>query len=329
LTSAADSVRQGIYQIGMVRKFVRWLDDIPHPPIACEIAADYVAAARWSRAGAALDSFAIENLPAGAIAPSPVEANIIDADEVRAAVGRVFSRLRTRNNEDVALLLPDPVVRVFVLHFDTFPRKADEAIPMLRWRLKKSVPFEAEETLISYMRQPPREDGVDIVTALSRLRIVREYEAMIESVGLCPGVVMSSTLATVPLLPDSKPALLARVRGTALTTAIVREGMLCGYRCITMPSDARYVTPQALLDEIYPLAAYYQDSWSEGIAEVRLAGLAERMAEFRATFEQELKCPVHPLLAAAENEGRIRSDEKELVDRGLDALIGWTLNRGS
>ena len=40
--------------------------------------------------------------------------------EVRAAVGRVFSRLRAKN-EDVALLLPDSVIRVFVLHFDVFP----------------------------------------------------------------------------------------------------------------------------------------------------------------------------------------------------------------
>lgn len=326
--SSADSVRQGIYHSGLVRRFVRWLDATPHPSIACEIAADYVAAARWTRGGSGLDSFAVEPLPDGAIVPTPVEANIVDVDEVRAAVGRVFSRLRTRD-EDVALLLPDPVVRVFVLHFDTFPRKADEAIPILRWRLKKSVPFEAEETLISYMRQPPKDEGVDIVTALARLRIVREYENLIESVGLSPGVVMSSTLAALPLLPDSKPALLARVAGTSLTTAIVREGMLCGYRCITLPSDARHVSPQALLDEIYPLSAYYQDSWSEGIAEVRLAGLAERMAEFRGTFERELKCPVHSLLAGAESEGQIRPEEKELVDRGLEALIGWTLNRGS
>jgi type IV pilus assembly protein PilM len=326
--SNADSIRQGIYQSRAVRRLARWLDATPHPLMACEIAADYVAAARWTRTGMGLDGFAIEPLAPGAISPTPVESNIVDLDEVRAAVGRVFSRLRTKN-EDVALLLPDPVVRVFVLHFDVFPRKAEEAIPILRWRLKKSVPFEAEETLISYMRQSPREEGVDIVTGLARLRIVREYESLIESVGLSPGVVMSSTLAAMPLLPDARPALLARVAGTALTTAIVREGMLCGYRCITMPSDARHVTPQALLDEIYPLSAYYQDSWSEGIAEVRLAGLADRMGEFRESFERELKCPVQSLLTAAEREGQIGSDAKELVDRGLESLIGWTLNRGS
>ncbi len=326
--SSSDSIRQGIYQSGFVRRVARWLDTTPHPLVACEIAADYVAAARWTRTGMGLDGFAIEPLAPGAVLPTAVEANLVDTAEVRAAIGRVFSRLRAKN-EDVALLLPDAVIRVFVLHFDVFPRNPEEAIPILRWRLKKSVPFEAEETVISYMRQTPRDEGVDIVTGLARLRIVREYESLVESVGMSPGVVMSSTLAAVPLLPDERPALLARVAGTTLTTAIVREGMLCGYRCITLPADARTVSPQALLDEIYPLAAYYQDFWSEGIAQVRLAGLSDRVAEFREPFQNELKCPVESLLIAAGAEGRIRSDEGPLVDRGLEALIGWTLNRGA
>jgi len=326
--SSADGVRQGIYQSYVIRRLAQWLDAVPHPMIACEISTNYVAAARWARTGTALDGFAIEPLPAGAIFPNAAESNLLDASEVRAAVGRVFSRLRAKN-EEVALLVPDPVIRVFVLHFDVFPRKSDEAIPMLRWRLKKSVPFEADETLISYMRQAPREDGVDIVTGLARLRIVREYESLMESAGMSPGVVMSSTLAALPLLSDGHPVLLARVTGSTLTTAIVREGVLCGYRCITLPADASHLTPQALLDEIYPLSAYYQDSWSEGIAHVLLAGLAERTQEFRQPLEKELNCPVGPLLQSAAAEGRIRSDEQPLAERGLEALIGWTLNRGA
>ena len=326
--SSGNSIRQGIYQSRIVRRVAQWLDAIPHPLIACEIATDYVAAARWARTGLSLDGFAVEPLPPGAISPTAAEANLIDAAEVRAAVGRVFSRLRAKD-EEVALLVPDAVIRVFVLHFDVFPRKAEEAIPILRWRLKKSVPFEAEETLISYMRQSPKENGVDIVTGLARLRIVREYESLVESVGMSPGVVMSSTLAALPLLSDGRPSLLARVAGTTLTTAIVREGVLCGYRCITLPADVQHLTPTALLDEIYPLAAYYQDSWSEGISQVHLAGLAERTGEFIEPMERELKCPVGPLLTSAAAEGRIREDERPLADRGLEALIGWTMNRGA
>jgi type IV pilus assembly protein PilM len=326
--SEISGVRRGIYQSGLVRRMARWLDAIPHPLIACEIAPRYVAAARWTRTGPGLDGFAVEPIRPGAILPAAAESNVIESGEVREAVGRVFSRLRAKG-EEIALLVPDPVIRIFVLHFDEFPRSPEEAIPMLRWRLKKSVPFEAEETLISYMRQPPREEGVDIVTGLARLRIVREYEALVESVGMSPGVVLSSTLAALPLLSDGRPALLARVAGTTLTTAIVRQGVLCGYRCITLPVDVSALTAQELLDEIYPLAAYYQDSWSEGIAQVHLAGLDDRTEEFRGPLERELRCPVGSLLVAASTEGRIRSDEQPLAERGLEALIGWTLNRGA
>jgi hypothetical protein len=38
---------------------------------------------------------------------------------------------------------------------------------------------------------------------------------------------------------------------------------------------------------------------------------------------------VQSLLTAAVDEGMIRSDEQPLADRGLDALLGWTLNRGA
>jgi type IV pilus assembly protein PilM len=311
-----------------VRRVARWLDAVPHPLTVCEVAPGYVAAARWGRTGTDLEAFANEPLSPGAVGPTAVETNLLNAEEVRAAVASVFARLRARP-QDVALLLPDPVIRIFVLHFDAFPRSRADALPLLRWRLKKSVPFEAEETLVSFMRQAPREEGVDVVTGLARLRIVREYEHLLESVGMAPGVVMSSTLAALPLLNDRRPALLARLAGNALTTAIVREGILCGYRCIDLPARDSEVTPQMLLDEIYPLAAYYQDSWSEGIAVVCLAGTQGRFEEFRPSLERELRCPVTSLLAAAAGEGLLGAGLEPLVDRDLDALLGWALNRGA
>jgi type IV pilus assembly protein PilM len=247
--------------------------------------------------------------------------------EVRSAVGRVLSRLRAKG-QIVALLIPDPVVPVFVLHFDVFPRRLSEAEPLLRWRLKKSTPFEAEETIISFMRQAPRDEGVDIVTGLARLRIIREYEQLVQSLDLIPGVVLSSTLAALPLLEDHRSALLARVAGRSLTTAIVREGILWNYRCIELPANALGLSPQNLLDEVYPVTTYYQDTWKEDIAAVRLAGLGSRTDEFRELLERELKCPVLSLLASAAGEGLVGSDQQPLADRDLDALVGWNMNRG-
>jgi hypothetical protein len=324
--SSATAFRQGIYQFEWVRRIALWLDAMPYASLAIEVAPERVAAARWSRAGS-LDGFAVEALPAGAVVPSAVEANIVNGAAVKAAVATACDRLRARD-EDVALILPDTVIRVFVQHFEEFPRSADEAVPMLRWKLKKSVPFEADETLISYMRQAPRESGIDVVTALARLRIIREYESLVEGVGLRPGVVMSSSLAAISLLEDEKPTLLARVSGSALTTAIVRRGVLCGYRCTELPAHGVNLTPQMLLEEIFPVAAYYQDTWLESIQAVRVAGLGSRLPDFIRPLEDEFHCEVRSLLHSAVSEGRIKEDARPLADRELEGLIGWMLQRG-
>jgi type IV pilus assembly PilM-like protein len=324
--SSSTAFRQGIYQFEWVRRVALWLDAMPNAAVAIEFAPDRVAAARWSRTGS-LDGYAVESLPAGALVPSAVEANIVNVAAVKAAVATVCERLRARD-EDIALVLPDTVIRVFVQHFEEFPRSAAEAEPMLRWKLKKSVPFEADETLISYMRQAPRESGIDVVTALARLRIIREYESLAEGIGLRPGVVMSSSLAAISLLEDEKPTLLARVSGTALTTAIVRHGVLCGYRCTDLPAQAANLTPKMLLEEVFPVAAYYQDTWQEAIQSVRVAGLGSRLPEFVRALEDEFGCEVRSLLQSSISDGRIKEDARPLADRELEGLIGWMLQRG-
>ena len=324
--SSAATFHQGIYKSSLVRRVASWLDAAPHPPLALEISLDRVAGARWTRAGA-VDAYGVEVLPPGALVPSAVEANIVNPAALKSAITAVCSSLRAKD-ESVALVLPDPVIRVFVQHFDEFPRSKAEAEPMLRWKLKKSVPFEVDETLISYMRQAPREAGVDVVTSLARLRIIREYESLAEAAGLHPGVVLSSSLAAIALVEEHRPTLLARVSGPSLTTAIVREGVLCGYRCTELPARGADLTPHMLLEDIYPVAAYYQDTWQEGIQSVRVAGLGRRLPEFVRPLEEEFHCEVHSLLDAAVSDGRIPSDARPLADRDMDGLVGWMFHRG-
>jgi type IV pilus assembly protein PilM len=325
LASAA-TFRQGIYKSRGVRRIARWLDAMPDPPLAIEIGVDRLAAIRWARNGG-VDDIAIEPVPPGAVVPSAVETNLVDADALRTAISNVCRRLRAKD-EDVAMLLPDPVIRVFVQHFDEFPRSPQEALPMLRWKLKKSVPFGADDTVLSYMRQAPREGGVDVLTAFARLRIVREYEELAESVGLRAGVILSSSLAAVALLEEHKTTLLARVSGSVITTAIVRDGILCGYRCTELPARGNDLTPQMLLEEIFPATVYYQDTWHEDIQLIKVAGLNARLPEFVGPLQSEFQCSVKSLLHSAVAEGRIPEVARPLADSELEGLAGWMMNRG-
>lgn len=299
---------------------------MPHPPLACEISPTQVAAVRGSRARMALESYAVEVLTPGAVLPSAVEPNLADAGAVRVALERVLSRLQVAQ-EPLALLVPDQVVRVFLLNFESFPRRSDEAIPLLRWRLKKSVPFDVDDTVVSCVLQPARNSGVDVLAAVARQRVVRQYEELFEGLGLAPGIVLGSTLATLPLLDGERPTLLARLSGATLTTMIVRGDVLCVFRCTELSASAETLEPRALVDEIYPAVAYYQDTWQESVAQVRLAGFGDRYDEFRRLVEAEIAASVTPLVASAALDDRLSGEAKTLVDRRLDALVGWMKNR--
>lgn len=309
----------------------------PQPAVAVEIAPGYVAAARAESRGTGIESMAWETLREGALTPSPVEGNIGDASTVQQALARVADKIDARGVH-VALLLPDAVVRVFLLEFETFPRRTEEAIPLLRWRLRKSVPFDVEETVVSYSLQPARATdesagGIEVLTALARQRIIRQYEEAAEAAGLVPRVVLGSTLATLPLLaadPDERSdsgtagRLLARMVGKTLTTVIVRGQSVCVYRCTEMSSDSDALGAQELLDEIAPSAAYFQDAWRGTIEQTRLAGFSGSLEALRPALEQELGCPARPLLVTSAAKGF--SGGSEAAPSG-EALAGWMRNR--
>jgi type IV pilus assembly protein PilM len=319
----AATLRERLLKIKAVRRVAQWMDALPRPPLAIDISWDRIAAMRWSRSGV-VTSFAVEPLAPGMIVPSAVETNIVDGEGVRAAMARVCERVQA-SHEHAAVLLPDPVIRIFLQRFDEFPRSSQEAIPLLRWRLKKSVPFEMMDTVLSFVRQPSREGGLDIVTTIARLRVIREYEELVESAGLNAGVVSGSSLAALSLLDTERPSLVARVSDRTLTTAILRSGTLCGYRCTELPVHGAELTPQALFDEIFPLAAYYQDTWKDKIESVYLSGIGSRFDEFVAPLNSEFKCEVRPLLRTNPADRRVAESGKQLVEAGLDGLVGWIL----
>lgn len=312
------------YRMEAVRRLDRWLHTTPQPSVVVEIADDHVAAARQGSGHGRLDAFAVEPLPTGSVMASPLENNVTQPDTVRSALRRVFQSVPV-SGESVALLVPDPVVRVFILPFDVLPRKAEDALPLLRWRLKKSVPFDMDETVVSWMRQNGREGNLEVVTAVARQQILREYQQIVESLGGRPNLVMSSTLATLPLLEENGATLLARFCGKTLTSAIVQGSNLCVYRSTDMAGGAAQLDPRTLLDEVFPVVAYYQDTWGSSIDRARLAGFGARQELFRETLGQELKVPVNPL-AEAEGALGLEGPAKDLMHRGLDSLAGWMMN---
>jgi type IV pilus assembly protein PilM len=310
-------------QSGIFGRMSGWLDAMPHPAVVCEIAADHVAIARWSGSGG-LEAGAGEPLEDGVIKPSTVEPNVINAAALQAALKNIFDRVDLRG-QAIALVLPDPVVRVFIFQFETLPRRVEDSAPLLRWRLKKSIPFDVEETMISSMRQTGHDGGLEIITAVARQSIVREYEQAVVAAGGTPGVVLSSTLACLPLLADSGATMLVRGGRNSLTTAIVHDTNLCVYRSTSLSTDVTQMDAQAILDEIFPAVAYYQDTWGGELNRVLLTGFGEREETLRAALSAELKVNADNLADGASGR-ELPSDARGMLSQGQEALVGWMAN---
>jgi type IV pilus assembly protein PilM len=226
------------------------------PPVAVELSPQGVLAAGLPGPGQ-LPVYAFEPLPAGAIVPGIGEQNLrapeVVANAIRAALGQVSPRTRS-----VTLVLPDTVVRVFVLDFDALPAKAVEAIPVLRFRLRKMVPFEVEHAGVSYQVLVENKNECKVLAAVLPGPVLAEYEAAVREAGYEPGAVLPTSLAALGVIDSPEPVLAANLSAVALTTTITAGGDLLLYRTLDLPEE-----PGLRLQEVQRgvsvAAAYYED----------------------------------------------------------------------
>src|SRR3954463_9761038 len=154
------------------------------PKLACEIALDRVVAARTANQSA-LDAATSRRLPAGTVTAGLNPPNVLQGEAVKQAIAGSLSAIgggpRAR---DVVAILPDAAVRVLLVEFDALPDKFEEAAPIIRFRVKKSLPFDVEEAALSY--QARRNGNVKVVAALSPKKVIEEFESAFHNAGYIP-----------------------------------------------------------------------------------------------------------------------------------------------
>src|SRR5690348_14463523 len=112
---------------------------IPKPRLACEITPNGVVAARAKSDGSRLDVHTWRKLERDLVRPSLNPGNIADPTTLAHTVESALSAVAGRKR-DVVAVLPDAAIRVLLLDFDSLPEKTSEADPIVRFRLRKSVP---------------------------------------------------------------------------------------------------------------------------------------------------------------------------------------------
>jgi type IV pilus assembly protein PilM len=201
--------------------------------------------------------YAFESLSAGALLPGIGEPNVRAPETLAEAIRSALDAVSPRTSS-VSVVIPDTAVRVFVLDFDTLPARAAEAIAVLRFRMRKMVPFDVEHAGISYQILSENKNECRVLVAIMPSAILAEYEATVREAGYEPGAVIPSGLAALAALDSVEPVLTACLSRSALTTAITNGNDLLLYRTLDLPDE-----PEARIAEVQRgvavAAAYYED----------------------------------------------------------------------
>ena len=226
---------------------------------------------------------------------SPVEDNVLKPEAVTAVLKNVAplddsKRRAATKKRRAALILPDYAARVNVLDFDSFPSAPEEQLALIRFRLKKTLPFDIDSAAVSYYAQPPEKSGgkIEVVAAIVALGVIARYEALLRGMNFHAGDVTTSALAALNLYPAAPPepghdgiSVIAKLSGRVLTVMVMRGATMKLFRCVALDqtnedqASENQVNDDEILTVLRPTFSYVEDELGAPVNRLILCGFRE------------------------------------------------------
>jgi type IV pilus assembly protein PilM len=262
-------------------------DPSQRPDLACELTPEGIVAAAQNKPGEA-PKVAFVPLPTGALTPTLNGANLAVPEAVEEALHQVLDEVSSRTRK-ATLVIPDAAVRVLMLDFDSLPEKPQEALPILRFRLKKLVPFDAEHAMVSYQVMARNPQEIRVLIAVTPNDVLGEYEGVLRRTGYDAGAVLPSTLAAVAAVSSLESFLLVNASGGSVTTAIASGEQLLLHRTIDLPEEEESALRE-MQKSVNVTMAYFEDTLHAPPTRLLCTGHkgVARLEEFMEFSEVEL-----------------------------------------
>jgi type IV pilus assembly protein PilM len=245
-----------------------------------------------------------EKLAERGLVASPSAPNVLKPQLYREALPRVAEGTRGKPGT-AALAIPDYAARMAILDFEQFPSSETEAMALLRFRLRKSVPFHIEEAQVAYAVQLAEANRTEVLAVAIARPILEEYEAMLVEAGYRVGLVIPSTIAALPLCDAAQKGitLLAKSTGSTLAVLLLDQGRVRLVRSLDLASEEDAVLPM-----LQQTLAFAEDQIGEPVRRILLAGFGEETDGLGSRIERDFGIHCEPLrsrfgTASRENAG--------------------------
>jgi type IV pilus assembly protein PilM len=189
------------------------------------------------------------------LAIAPAKDNVLQPEAFSAHVAALIPQNGNKRKRSAVLILPDYCSRVAVIDFDSFPDNREEQLALIRFRLKKSVPFDVDTAAVNFQVQKGAHKKVAVIVASAAYEIVAKYEFPFRAAGFTPGFVTTSTLASLDLLPKEGLNVAAKLAGRVLTVAVCDGRHPKLVRCIELSG----FSIDEIMSVLFPTLAYAED----------------------------------------------------------------------
>jgi hypothetical protein len=265
----------------LARRLTSALVEPPLPAVAVEIRPRAVAAVRLARDRRGLGAASCVELPPGAVSVSLTKPNVVEPLALRASVRTALERAGSLGSGPVALVLPDPAVRLALVPADGLRGHGREAEETVRFRLHKSLPFDVRAARLAWR---VLSTGQALV-AVAPDEVLAGYEEPFESLGLHPGLVEPATLALASAFDDAPgDRLLVNWDDDYVSFVLLRDGEPVLVR--TLPGED---SPEAVARQATGTLQFYHDRiGGDGVDEIVVRAGARPGDETLGTLRRAL-----------------------------------------
>jgi type IV pilus assembly protein PilM len=208
----------------------------------------------------------------GMLVVSPVENNLLRPDLAASVLETAAPVNGSKKRRPAVVILPDYAARVTVLDFDSFPSAPEEQLSLVRFRVKKTVPFDIDSAAVSYHVQPASGgQKIDVLAVTVALEVIARYEALFRNAGFHPGVVTTSALAALNLYRGDGVAVLAKLSGNVLTVMVTAGKTVKLFRCVLLEEASE----DEILAVLHPTFAYVEDELGSPARRLILCGFPD------------------------------------------------------
>jgi type IV pilus assembly protein PilM len=312
-----------------------------YPPVAIELDQRDMVLVRLKpsrRARPVLEAFEIRPLPEDASAASMTKAGGGSHLAVGQALKALYESTGTRPGK-VSLVLPDNLAKISIVTLPERPVSRKQLLELLRFKLRRSIPFKMEEANLTYQLLPGEGKEVNVLVAVMLRSVVEQYEQPILAAGAKPGVV---DLATSSLFNLFRPRMekaahggrdvaLLNCVGSYFTLMIVRGERLVFFRCKSFTSAAEEAAGNGVLArELMSSLSYYEEKLEgKGIATIFVRSVARPVDEVAEILRRLGLDRVEAVDAASIVEPRAGLRIDDAVAQRLAPALGATVGRAS